>query len=133
MMVKIMNRKGFTLVEVIVVIAIIAILLLVLVPNVFVMIDKNNKKSCNNLKDNIESAAKIYVTNNKYDLGFGCNTPKNITFKTLVDSGDLELNGGTLENPFTGSEVNLDSNYVKVTYDCNNKSFSYEVYGIDCE
>jgi len=45
-----LNNKGFTLVEVLVVIAILAFLLIILVPNVFVLIDKNNVKSCENLK-----------------------------------------------------------------------------------
>lgn len=130
-----MNRKGFTLVEVIVVIAILAVLVLILVPNIFVMINKNNEKSCNSLIDNIESAAKIYVTNNKYNLGFGCNAPnntKNIKLQTLVDSGNLKTDGaGKIINPIDESEISFD-NAVVVTYDCNTKTFSYNVTGIDC-
>ena len=37
-----MNKKGFTLIELIMVIVIIAILSLVLVPNIFTFINKNN-------------------------------------------------------------------------------------------
>ena len=36
-----MNKKGFTLIEVILVIAIISILAIILIPNVFVLINKN--------------------------------------------------------------------------------------------
>ena len=63
-----MNKKGFTLIEIILAIAIMAILILILVPNIFIILNKNNEKSCNSLKSNIESAAKMYVINNKYDL-----------------------------------------------------------------
>lgn len=137
-----MNRKGFTLVEVLVVIAILAILLLVLVPNVFVLINKNDKKTCNNLVKNIESAAKIYVTNNKYDLGFTCDGAKELLLRTLVESGDLTIdNTGKIINPTDDSDVLFDKkdtkydNKVKVSvvYDCTSRQFDYEVIGIDCE
>lgn len=123
-----MNRKGFTLIEVIMALAIIAILVLILVPNVFVLINKNNEKSCKSLKKNIESAAKVYVTNNKYDLGFSCDSTVEISFDTLVKSGDLK---GIITNPVTKKDIEL-TNTVSVTYNCNNKTFSYVVNGIDC-
>ena len=127
-----MNRKGFTLVEVLVVIAIVAILLLVLVPNVFIMINKNNEKSCNNLVKNIESAAKIYVNNNKYDLNFTCGGTIEIKFQTLVDSGDLKLeDDDKLTNPANNTEIELD-NTVSVTYNCDTNEFLYAVNGINC-
>lgn len=123
-----MNRKGFTLIEVIMVIVIMALLVLILVPNIFVLVNKNNDSSCNSLIDNIESAAKIYVTNNKYDLGFNCDVSKEITFQTLIDSGDLT---GNIINPITEEQVSLD-NTVSVTYNCSNNTFTYVVNGIDC-
>lgn len=131
-----MNKKGFTLVEVILVLAIMSIILLILVPNVFVMINKNNEKSCNSLINNIESAAKIYVTNNKYNLGFSCPTEDlistiEITLQTLVDSGDLTIEGDTIINPVTDNKVEL-TNKVEVSYNCNTKEFSYAVNGIVC-
>lgn len=127
-----MNKKGFTLVEVILAMAIMALLVLILVPNIFVLLNKNNIKSCNNLKSNIESAAKMYVVNNKYELGIICNEPKNITFKTLVDSGDLKLDStGKLINPIDNTEILL-SNTVTIIYNCNSNSFTYTVNNIDC-
>ena len=127
-----MYKKGFTLVEVILAIAIMALLVLILVPNVLALLNKNNVKSCNNLKSNIESAAKLYVTNNKYKLSFICDTPKNITFKTLVDSGDLKLDStGKIINPIDNTEILL-SNTVTVIYNCNSNSFTYTVNNIDC-
>ena len=74
-----MNKKGFTLIETIMVIAILALLMLILVPNVISLINKNNIKSCQNLEDSIKNAAKVYVANNKYQLGFSCDTAKEIT------------------------------------------------------
>lgn len=133
-----MNRKGFTLVEVLLSLAILALLLLILVPNVFVLVEKNNVKSCENLIKNIESSAKIYVTNNKYNLGIKCynrndpNTTLKITLNDLINSGDLTTDSsGKIKNPINDIEIPL-TNIVKVTYDCVSKKFKYEVTGIDC-
>lgn len=132
-----MNRKGFTLIEVIMVIAIIAILSIILAPNVMVLINKNNERSCEKLIDNIKSAAKMYVNQNKYELGFDCddNKTKGITLQTLVDAGYL---GGELVNPINKKEISLESK-VLVTYVCSVKGFKYEMikddekkYNINC-
>lgn len=125
-----MNRKGFTLIEVIMVIAIIAILSIILAPNVMVLINKNNERSCEKLIDNIKSAAKMYVNQNKYELGFDCydNKTKGITLKTLVDASYL---GGELVNPINKEKIDLKSE-VSVTYSCANKAFTYVVEGIEC-
>ena len=42
-----MNKKGFTLIETIMVIAILALLMLILVPNVISLINKNNINESN--------------------------------------------------------------------------------------
>ena len=123
-----MNRKGFTFIEALMVIVIIGILSLILVPNVMVLINNNKEKSCNNLKASIESATEIYVTNNKYALGFVCDTPIKIEAQTLIDSGDLSSN---VINPITNKDI-TSSVSVNVTYLCDTKSFTYEVYGIEC-
>ena len=119
------------------VIAIIAILSLILIPNVMVLIDKNKERSCEKMIDNIESAAKMYVNQNKYELGFDCSgTPKEITLKTLVDAGYL---GGELVNPINKEKIvlpidELDNkeNKVSVTYNCKVKGFEYKVNNINC-
>ena len=125
-----MNKKGFTLIEVIMVIAIITILSLILIPNVMVLINENKKRSCEKMIDNIESAAKMYVNQNKYELGFDCvdNKTKEITLKTLVDAGYL---GGELVNQINKEKIDLKSE-VSVTYSCANKAFTYVVEGIEC-
>ena len=120
-----MNKKGFTLIETIMVIAILALLMLILVPNVISLINKNNIKSCQNLEDSIKNAAKVYVANNKYQLGFSCDTAKEITIQTLVDSGDLKLTDNKLVNPVSGKDIPLSSK-IKVTYNCTTKDFNYE-------
>lgn len=125
-----MNKKGFTLIEVIVVIVIIVILSLILIPNVMLFINKNDINSCEKLITNIESSAKIYVSENKYTLGFDCsNVAKEISLQQLVDVGDLS---SPIINPITKTEIDLNTT-IAVTYNCTDKTFTYKVNGIVCE
>ena len=103
---KRLNRKGFTLIEVIVVIVIIVLLSLILIPNVMLFVSKNNKDMCYKLKDNIESAAKMYVNENKYELGFNCEgNPIEIGLSTLIDAGKIS---SPVINPVTNKPVSND-------------------------
>lgn len=131
-----MNKNGFTLIETIMVIAILALLMLILVPNVISLINKNNIKSCQNLEASIKNAAKVYVTNNKYQLGFNCNTSEKtstvtISIQNLIDSGDLKLQNNELVNP-KNNEVIQPNEIVEVTYDCNKKTFTYD-FSLTCD
>lgn len=131
-----MNKNGFTLIETIMVIAILALLMLILVPNVISLINKNNIKSCQNLEASIKNAAKVYVTNNKYQLGFNCNTSEKtstvtISIQNLIDSGDLKLQNNELVNP-KNNEAIQPNEIVEVTYDCNKKTFTYD-FTLNCD
>ena len=126
-----MNRKGFTLIEVIVVIVIIVLLSLILIPNVMLFVSNNNKDMCYKLKDNIESAAKMYVNENKYELGFNCEgNPIEIGLSTLIDTGKIS---SPVINPVTNKPVSNDDVKVEVKYNCGTKNFTYKVSGIDCK
>lgn len=126
-----MNKKGFTLIETIMVIAILALLMLILVPNVIVLINKNNIKSCHNLEDSIINSAKMYVVSNKYELGFSCNETKSLKIQDLVNSGDLKISDNKLTNPVDNSSISLE-NTINIKYNCNNKEFTYE-FSLNCE
>ena len=114
------------------VIAILALLMLILVPNVISLINKNNIKSCQNLEASIKNAAKVYVTNNKYQLGFSCGTEKEIKIQDLIDSGDLKLTDNKLVNPKNNDTISPNETVVKVTYDCNKKTFTYD-FSLTCD
>lgn len=126
-----MNRKGFSLIELIIVIALLAILMLVLVPNIITLINKNDVKSCHNLEDSIIKATKEYVVNNKYNLNFTCDEKKYITLQTLINSGDLKSSDNKITNPITDEDISSDEK-VEVTYNCNTKEFSYN-FSLNCE
>ena len=117
-----MNRKGFTMIELLMVIVIIAILSAILIPNIIVIMNKNNEKNIEALEKNIISAAKTYVNDNKYDMGFSCtHHQEDITLKELKDKGYIS----NIINPNTHEEYDLERNYVEIQFDCDNKTFEY--------
>lgn len=122
-----MNNKGFTLLEVILVVAILGVILLIVVPNVSGLLKKNKDEQYENLRKSIISSAKIYVSDNRYNLPIVCNNTSDrpvftITLQNLVDAGNLTE---PVVDPRNKSEIEL-SNVVNITYNCSNKSFSYE-------
>lgn len=96
-----MGKRGFTLIELMIVIAIIAILAAVAFPNFMVARDRARKTSCIGAMDSFRKAMKMYVTSS-----------------ANIDSYPSELDGQT----YTGSSFAIDaalqgsfSRYVQVT------------------
>lgn len=114
------NKKGFTLVEALLVLAIIGVLLLTIIPAIITITKKNKEKTCISNRENIISAAKMYVAENKYsEIECGDNE---ITLDKLMDYGNI-------------SQVTLDERFpssVTVTYNCSTKKFVY-TYDVSCE
>ena len=128
-----MNKKGFTLIELLMVIAIIAIISMILVPNVINMISTNKQKSCESLKKNIISATKLYVNENKYDLGFTCDNPIEIPtieipISKLIDTGKID---GEIKNPINDEDLKTEK--VEVKFNCQTKQFTYDFNCNNCK
>lgn len=133
-----MNNRGFTLIELIVTIALLALISTISVSVIGNIRGKHNVNSYYELLKNVESAAKLYVTDNRYNLksidssiNIVCtDTNKINTFyipiKDLVDNGYLTTDNGGIKN-FDGSTLNLSENKVTVTYDCTKKNFTYKI------
>lgn len=138
-----MNNRGFTLIELIVTIALLAIISTISVSVIGNIRSKHNVNTYYELLDNVVSAAKLYVTDNRYNLSsisggvsVSCPaaTPENtnpsfsfyISLDKLVSSGYLTTDNGTIKN-YDGSELTLSDNKVTVTFNCNTKSFDYKI------
>lgn len=122
-----MNNKGFTLLEVILVVAILGVITLIVVPSVSGLLNKNKNEQYDNLKKSIISASKMYVSDNRYNLGVVCNDSTDtynftIDLQTLVDAGNLSE---PVTDPRNEKLVPL-TNVVNVTYNCSKKSFDYQ-------
>ena len=62
------NNKGFTLIELLAAIVILSVIVAIMVPSVNYLIEKNKNDNYENLKKSIISAAKVYISDNRYNI-----------------------------------------------------------------
>ena len=94
-----MNKKGFTLIELVVTIALLAIIVLIAVPAANTITEKSKKENCKTLRDSTIRAAELYVSDNRYNE----NWSTSITIGK--DKYGSYLNS-TIKNPCDNSEYN---------------------------
>lgn len=125
-----MNKKGFTLVELLAVIVIIGVLLSVVVPNVLNSSENVKKKLLKTKLETIESQAEVYASDNfrsiikQSEVGenglFYCGQPY-ITVNTeygcvslqelvTLHYLDVDTEGGIVTNPLTGDPLSDPKN-----------------------
>lgn len=114
-----MNKKGFTLIELIATIVIISILTLVAVVSVSSVMKKTTERAYQNIEDVMQTAAQNYILKGN---GIGV-----ITSETLVDSGFLEKP----KDPKTKKVCSLKKSYVNVSKEkvsgTVNEKYNYNV------
>lgn len=115
-----MNKKAFTLVELLGVIVILGIIGMITTPIVQNAIDKNNIKTCEDQIESFKKAAKNYISSNPFtNLNDGTTT---ITIGKLQDEGYIE--DSELKNPKGG---NFSKNsIVIITYNGTKITYTYE-------
>lgn len=121
-----MNNKGFTLIELIATILLLGVLAIIAFVSITGILSQSKVNDCENLVNNIKSAAKDYVSDNRYS-----NVFNNVYDNVLIDAGSL-VNGKYLSspiiNPFTKEEIKLED--VKIKIKLNN---DYTVKSVDIE
>ena len=135
------DNRGFTLIEVILAVLILAILVIIAFPNITSIINKGKIESCENLRESILSASKMYIKDNRYNLDESVKCEKEsdsqspdnpsfyITLKTLVEKNYIK---GPFKNPITNEEYYPSNIKVKITLNCTTKEFSYSLENITC-
>ena len=116
-----MNKKAFTLVELLAVIIILGIIALIAVPTVFKIIDSSKDELYNDQIVQIENAAKRWTVENAYE-----EKSYKVTINELISGGYLE---GTKNNkvldPRDKSEM---TGCVIIDYDTNTNQYTYQYY-----
>ena len=95
-----MNNKGFTLIELLVTIALLAVLSIISFVSINAVIEKSRKNDCNSLKENIKSAAKEYLSDNRYKNNLAMTG--SISTATLINNNYLT---DQITNPFTKKQI----------------------------
>ena len=112
-----MNKKGFTLVELLAVIVILGIIITIFVPSVINLINENSTKIYANKEKILKNAAEDYViSNSSFVLPDGTNPEKYISMNTLISSNMMS---SVLDNKTTTECVG----FVKITV---NSTYGYD-------
>ena len=116
-----MNKKGFTLIELIATIVIMALILIMVMPSIRALRNNSEKKQYEYYGDSLIEASKIYVNKEGEDITslgtldfIGC---VDITYQDLIDSD--------LIKPFT--DENIDCSNVIIRYTKEKKKESYSI------
>ena len=112
-----MNKKGFTIVELLVTITLLAIISTIAAISITSFINKNKENNYEILKNTILEASKEYVADNRYG-----NIDSSITAQYLLDNHYIT---SSLTDPKTGKNIDLNSVVITITY--QNKNYTYEI------
>ena len=141
------DNKGFTLVEVLAVIVILGVLMAIMIPSVGNIIQKNKSDSYDSLKKSLVAAAKVYISDNRYEITIdsdSCSSNNEVlvtsvldesledgklSIQKLVDAGNVktEANGMISDPRDDHKTLNLSDSYVIVKYLCKEKGYSYSL------
>lgn len=116
-MVIIMDSKGFTLIEMIVVVALLATLSVTIGISISGMMDRQEEKEYASYVETLESAACVYAETN--DI----TTTTSVTTAELIEAGLIRT---TLTNPKTDVAVSEDDTTIEITWSNNEKKCTYK-------
>ena len=103
------NKKGFTLIELIVTIMLLAIIVLIALPSINGILDKNEKNNCNSLKRSIVEAAKLYASDNRYEI---------VWTKQIEECNLDEYNANIYNNEYKYYNYYIEKNPRTRIYEC---------------
>ena len=147
-----MNNKGFTLVELLATIALLAVIAIISFVSINGVLKKSKVNDCEILVSNIKSAAKNYVSDNRYNLEVSngkkkldeneirsVETAQGETANFIMITGDKLSSylSGDLTNPFTKERLDEDKINILIVinddYTAGDVFVGYESYEeIDC-
>lgn len=117
-----MNKRGFTLIEVIGVVTVLSIILIVAVPALTKTLKRNEQNKYNDYIENLNIAAENYVVD-KLKAGETFNDYMVFSMGDLIDDGYIKE---IMTNPETKEKITRDYK-IKVTRDLDG-TFKYEIF-----
>jgi prepilin-type N-terminal cleavage/methylation domain-containing protein len=126
-----MDRRGFTLIELMIVVLIIGILAVIAIPNFSTMVARSKEAAVKSNSHTIQLAAEDFAVQNDGVYAADVGNAQTLSGKTLTD---LFPNGLLLENPFTKARTDpvngIASNPGEIGYTCIQQNGSNVGYNI---
>ena len=120
-----MNRKGFTLIELIVTIALLAVVSIISFVSITNIINDSKEKNCNNLVKSIKSATKDYISDNRYTDEL--YTPDGSIKEVFNTSNISKYLNGDLVNPYDNKTIS-NNIIIRVEYNSDNTPKNISVF-----
>lgn len=99
-----MNKKGYSLAELLAVIVILSVVSLIVIPNIVTLITNGKRDTYNVQIDNIKTAMKNYVGQNTFSI-----PNSGSVYLTLYQLASTNLIDYKIKNPLTGKYLSLDT------------------------
>ena len=125
----ILNKKGFTLVELLGVLTIMAIIGVIAVISIDGMMEEAQKTECESVVLSLKNATKEYVSDNRFNLNK--SKLESVSIGTLITNGYLT---NKITNPFTKDDVTniMKSKDIKTTLNNDYTVKTITIDFIDC-
>ena len=115
-----MNRKGFTLIELIATIVIMALILIMVMPSITALRNNNEKKQYEYYGDSLVEAAEIFVGREGEDI----TNLGTLNFTGCIDITYQDLINSDLIKPYSDEKINCSNTKVRYTKERNKESYS---------
>lgn len=122
-----MDKKGFTLIELIATIVIMALILIMVMPSITALVNNNQDKSYEYYADSLIEAAKIFVSKEGEDI----SSLGTLNFTGCVDITYQNLLNDDLINPYTDDTINCTNAKIRYTKERNKESYTVNLTCID--
>lgn len=134
-----MNNKGFTLIELLATLALLAIIAVISFVSITSIVNNSKVSNCENLVKNIKTAAKEYVSDNRYSGVLNPNSDNIVTISAGVLTKNDKYLIGPLTDPFDANiELTADNINIEIKLNDDYTVKSVEIFNkiknkIDCE
>lgn len=118
-----MNKKGFTLVELLAIVVILAIIIVAAAPNMTKQVKKSEEETQNILNQKIENASKLYAAKYYANKIISCDSSDcgiSFTLNDLEQDGLINLKGKCEDKKTKNINVSYNSGDKKIIYNYTN-------------
>ena len=115
-----MDRKGFTLIELIATIVIMALILIMVMPSITALRNNSEKRQYEYYGDSLVEAAKIFVNKEGEDI----TSLGTLNFTGCIDITYQDLINSDLIKPYSDEKINCSNSKVRYTKKRNKESYN---------